>query len=424
MNACGNQGCMPWRVKPCGQASEPGGMTQRSCVYFGARYVLGPVREAVHLVHGPVGCTYYGAMVRGEARDLCGTALTEREIVFGGLDRLRKALREVWSLYPRARGAFLYATCSSGLIGEDLAGLARQAEREFGRRVVAINCPGFAGKSQAEGHALAYQALLDLVRPLPRYRYPTVNLVGEYNVAGEAREIRRLLEKLGVRVHTVLTGDTSWSEIETLARAHLNLLFCGSTARRFVSELRQRLGIPYLKVSFYGLSATGASLRRIGEVLGLSSTRVEALIREEEAGVLARIRPWLRIFDQRRALVVLGAGRLGPLSRMLRELGFEVLGVASVFGSPEDHREAAPFSDFLTDDPGDDEFERALAVLRPDLVITNAREQWRAVKLGFPTLSFPQERRRGPYAGYQGFTNFVLSLARVLSAPVWGLLGL
>ncbi|WP_425263989.1 hypothetical protein [Thermosulfurimonas dismutans] len=32
--------------------------------------------------------------------------------------------------------------------------------------------------------------------------------MGEYNVAGEAREIKRLLEKLGVKVHTVLTGDT------------------------------------------------------------------------------------------------------------------------------------------------------------------------------------------------------------------------
>ncbi|OAQ21100.1 nitrogenase component 1 [Thermosulfurimonas dismutans] len=421
MRSCGNYGCMPLRIKPCGLASEPGGMTQRSCVYFGARYVLGPIREAVHLVHGPVGCGYYGAMVRGEAKDLFGTALTAGEIIFGGLDKLRKALHEAFALRPSARGAFLYATCTTGLIGEDLAGLAREIERESGRRIVVVDCPGFSGKSQAGGHAVAYRSLLNLVRPFSKAEHPTVNLIGEYNVAGEAREIKRLLEKLGVKVHTVLTGDTRFSEIERLSRAHLNLLFCGSTAREFASALKERFGLPYLKVSFYGLSAVGASLRKVGEALGLSSDKVEDLIREEETRTFREIRSWLKLFSGKRVLVVLGAGRLGPLGRMLRELGFEVIGAASVFGSSEDHQEAAPFSGFLTDDPGDDEFERALSMLKPDLVITNAREQWRAVKLGFPTLSFPQERRRGPYTGYQGFVNFVYSLVRVLRAPVWRL---
>ena len=412
---------MPLRIKPCGLASEPGGMTQRSCVYFGARYVLGPIREAVHLVHGPVGCGYYGAMIRGEPQDLFGTALSDEEIIFGGLDKLKKALHEAFALRPTNRGAFLYATCPTGLIGEDLAGLAREIESETGRRIVVVDCPGFSGKSQAGGHAVAYRSLLNLVRPFPRAGHPTVNLIGEYNVAGETRETKRLLEELGVEVHTVLTGETRFSEIEQLSRAHLNLLFCGSTAREFASALEERFGLPYLKVSFYGPSAVRASLRKIGEALGLSSGRVEGLIRDEEARTFREIKPWLKLFSGKRVLLVLGAGRLGPLGRMLRELGFEVVGAVSVFGSSEDHREAAPVSGFIADDPGDDEFERVLSMLKPDLVITNAREQWRAVKLGFPTLAFPQERSHGPYTGYQGFANFVYSLVRVLQAPVWRL---
>ncbi len=409
------------RLKACGLASDPGGMTQRSCVYFGARYVLGPIREVVHLVHGPVGCGYYGAMVRGEACPLYGTALSTEGVIFGGLEKLEKALMEAFSLYPQARGAFLYATCTTGLIGEDLSGVARKVENRSGRRILVLDCPGFSGKSQATGHTLAYRALLKLVRARSRARSPTVNLIGEYNVAGEAQEIKRLLHRLGVRVHTVLTGETSFSEIEDIAQAHLNLLFCGSTAREFTQNLKDRFGLPFLKVSFYGLSATAASLRRVGEALGLSPSRVEAVIQEEEKAVFSRLRPWLKSFSGKRALMVLGAGRLGPLGRMLSELGFEILGAASVFGSVEDHREAAPMAGFVTDDPGDDEFERALLALRPDLVITNAREQWRAIKLGFPTLSFPQERRRGPYTGYRGMLNLVSDLVKILHAPVWRL---
>ncbi len=422
MSRCGSYGCLPLSTKPCGLATEPGGMSQRSCVYFGARYVLGPIREALHLVHGPVGCLHYGQMVRGEKKNLVGTALETQEIIFGGLDTLRQALFEGLSLFPHLKGAFLYATCATGLIGEDLSSLAQEVEKETGKRIIVLDCPGFSGKSQASGHALAYQALLSLLRKEDKTPKPSVNLIGEYNVAGEAREIRRLLAALGVEVHTVLTGDTSLSEIEALGRAKLNLLFCGSTARLFVEEVQGRLGLPWVKVSFYGRSATSASLRKVGEALGVPSPKVEALIREEEKRLEEKLAPLLPVFKGKRVLIVLGAGRVGPLARVLQELGFEVLGTASVFGSPEDHEEAAPYSGFLTDDPGDDELEKMVSFLRPDLVISNAREVWRLIKLGYPALSFPQERRRGPYTGYRGLFRLALDLYRLLTAPVFRLL--
>lgn len=231
MSSCGSHGCLSLAFKPCGLSTEPGGMSQRSCVYFGARYVLGPVKETLHLVHGPVGCLHYGQMVRGESQVLVGTALGTREIVFGGLDSLRRALREGLALFPKVKALFLYATCATGLIGEDLPSVARELEEESKKRVVVLDCPGFSGRSQANGHALAYRALLSLVREERKASKLMVNLVGEYNVAGEAREIIRLLSALGLKVHTVLTGDTCLSEIETLSRASCNLLFCGSTRR-------------------------------------------------------------------------------------------------------------------------------------------------------------------------------------------------
>ena len=36
--------------------SEPGEGTERSCAYDGARVVLMPVTDAIHLVHGPIAC--------------------------------------------------------------------------------------------------------------------------------------------------------------------------------------------------------------------------------------------------------------------------------------------------------------------------------------------------------------------------------
>ncbi len=407
--------------RPCGLATEPGSMSQRSCVYFGARYILGPVREAIHLVHGAIGCAYYGKMVRGVPAPLLSTNMEEFEVIFGGRSKLYNALFEAFSLNPEARGAFVYLTCVSAMIGEDAEAVAKEFFRETGRKVKVVSCPGFSASSQSKGHTLAYEVLFDLIKPEKPSETPVVNLVGEYNVAGETEVIKTLLAVLGIEVHTALTGDTSWPAIEKMSRANLNLLLCGSTAEKFCKKMEAVFGIPYLKVSFYGLSAIRNSLQKIGDYFGISRERIKAVIKNGEKMVYEKLAPWLKVFEGKKAMIVLGAGRLGALSRMLRELGFEVEVAASIFGRENDHFETMPYAGFLTDNPGDDELEKALSLLKPDIVLTNSREQWRPIKLGVPVLSFPQPRERGPYAGYIGVINFARDLYKCLKAPVWNL---
>lgn len=411
------QPLVPFWQNPCGLPSRPG-LGQRACAFFGARYVLGPVKETIQLVHGPVGCGYYGRLVRGVPYPLYTTALTEKEVVFGGLDHLARALREAFALNPEARGAFVYLSCVSGLIGEDVAGLARLFE-EKGLPVKTVACPGFSSFSQAGGHALAYEVLLGLVKPGPLAEEPTVNLLGEYNVAGEARVIKGLLEGLGVKVHTVLTGETSWSELEALTRAHLNLLLCGSTAQALAKELKSRFGMPFERVSFYGPAAIARSLKKIAAFFGLPEKKVLLQIRKGEDRLQKVLPSYKDLLSGRRALLLLGAGKLGPLARMLRELGLEVVAAGSIFGREEDHQELRAYTDLVSDNPTEDELEYLLKFLKPDVVLTNARDQWRPIKLGFPTLSFPQTVDRGPYTGYEGFVNLARDLVKVLSAPVW-----
>ena len=43
----------------CDNNSLAGAISQRACVYSGARVVLNPVTDAVHLIHGPIGCAGY-----------------------------------------------------------------------------------------------------------------------------------------------------------------------------------------------------------------------------------------------------------------------------------------------------------------------------------------------------------------------------
>ncbi len=408
--------------RPCGLPTDPGSMTQRSCVYFGVRYILGPVKEAIHLVHGSVGCAYHGKMVRGIPMSVFSTDMQEYDVIFGGEKKLYRALYEVFSLNPNAKGVFLYLTCVSAMIGEDAESIAKKFSKETGKEIRVILCPGFSAPSQSKGHKLAYKVLFSLIKPVKSLKKPLVNLIGEYNVAGETQVIKALLSELGIRVNTVLTGDTSWSDIEKMNMANLNLLFCGSTAEDFCKDIKSVFGIPYIKVSFYGLSRIRSSLKKIAEYFGISSRRVDKVIKNGEEMVYKKIKTWLKDFYGKKAVIVLGAGRLGPLSKMLDELGLEVELSASIFGRKEDHLETMFYSEFLTDDPGDDELERFLITFKPDIVFINNREQWRPVKLGFPAFSFPQPKERGPYAGYIGMINFARDLYKCLKAPVWNLI--
>jgi nitrogenase molybdenum-cofactor synthesis protein NifE len=83
----------------CGKASIAGAVSQRACVFCGSRVVLYPIADALHLIHGPVGCSAYTWDIRGSLssgpqlhRLSFTTDLKEREVVFGGETRLYNAL--------------------------------------------------------------------------------------------------------------------------------------------------------------------------------------------------------------------------------------------------------------------------------------------------------------------------------------------
>ncbi len=84
-------------IPVCDKASLPGTVTQRTCVFGGARIVLMPITDSIHLVHGPIGCAACTWDIRGSKssrEDLykkgCSTDLHEKDIIFGGEKKLFK----------------------------------------------------------------------------------------------------------------------------------------------------------------------------------------------------------------------------------------------------------------------------------------------------------------------------------------------
>jgi len=171
-------------VVECGKKSTAGSVSQRACVFCGSRVVLYPITDALHVVHGPIGCAAYTWDIRGALssgrqihRLSFSTDLQERDVVFGGEPKLYNALAELIDAY-KPKAAFVYSTCIVGVIGDDVDAVCRRVSAEKGIDVLPVNSEGFNG-TKKDGYKVACEALFKLVgtgsaeKPtLPTNKYP------------------------------------------------------------------------------------------------------------------------------------------------------------------------------------------------------------------------------------------------------------
>jgi len=121
----------------CEKQSASGSVSQRACVFCGSRVVLYPIADALHIVHGPIGCASYTWDIRGSLssgpelhRLSFSTDLRELDVVMGGEKKLYAALCELIDAH-RPNAAFVYATCIVGIIGDDVDAVCKVVGSSF-----------------------------------------------------------------------------------------------------------------------------------------------------------------------------------------------------------------------------------------------------------------------------------------------------
>jgi nitrogenase molybdenum-iron protein alpha chain len=255
----------------------PGVITQRGCCYAGCRgVVIGPIYDIVHITHGPIGCGFYSWMTRRNlARPKDGvnfmqysmsTDMQEEEIVFGGEKKLMKAIDEAVSEF-NPKGIAIYATCPVGLIGDDIHSVAREAMKKYPKvNIMGFSCEGYKGVSQSAGHHIANNKVFTSMVGLddtPQTKKYTINILGEYNIGGDAWEIDAIMEKCGIHVVGTLSGDVSYDDIANCHTIDLNTVMCHRSINYMAEMMETKYGIPWIKVNFIGADATAKSLRKI-----------------------------------------------------------------------------------------------------------------------------------------------------------------
>lgn len=416
--------------KACQQQAQPGA-AQGGCAFDGASIALVPITDVAHLVHGPIACAgnswgSRGSLSSGPMIYKMGftTDLSENDIIFGGEKKLYKAIHEVKERYSPA-AIFVYLTCVTALIGDDLDAVCEAASQKFEIPVVPIHSPGFVG-SKNLGNRIGGEALLDYVVGTQEPEYTTpydINLIGEYNIAGEMWGVLPLLEKLGIRVLSKITGDARYHEVAYAHRAQLNVMICSKALINMAHKMEERYGIPYIEASIYGVEDVNCLLRDIAANLGDADlqARAEALIQAETAKLDQALAPYRQRLQGKRIVLYTGGVKSWSIISAAKDLGIEVVATSSRKSTAEDKAriKALLGKDGIMMEKGNaKKLLEVIAQTNADMLIAGGRNQYTALKARIPFLDINQERHH-PYAGYVGMIEMAKELDAALQSPVW-----
>ncbi|MDQ7830890.1 MAG: nitrogenase molybdenum-iron protein alpha chain [Desulfovibrionaceae bacterium] len=471
----------------------PGILTQRGCTYAGCKgVVLGPTRDIVNLTHGPIGCGYYSWLTRRNQTDAgedgdnyipycLSTDMTENDIVFGGEKKLRAAIQEAYDNF-KPTSISVFATCPVGLIGDDIHAVTRQMQEELGITVFANSCEGYKGVSQSAGHHIANNQIFRHVigtDDTPVEGKYKINLLGEYNIGGDAFEIERIFEKCGITLLATFSGNSTITQFRQAHHADLNTVMCHRSLNYVAEMMETKFGIPWMKVNFIGAEATAKSLRRIAAYFEDPElmARVEQVIAEEMPAVkaaAAEVRPRT---TGKTAMLFVGGSRAHHYQELFREIGMETLAAGYEFAHRDDYegRHVLPTikvdadsrnieeleiepdpvrfnprktpeqmkaledqgvrfkvyegligemkkEAMIIDDINQYETHRIIELMKPDIFCAGIKEKYIIQKMGVPLKQLHNYDMGGPYAGFVGAINWYHEIDRLVNTKVWSLI--
>jgi len=262
----------------------------KTCQPLGAMYAALGIHGCLPHSHGSQGCCAYHRMhLTRHFRDpvmASSSSFTEGASVFGGAANLKTSIKNVFAIYNPEIIA-VHTTCLSETIGDDLPNILKQAEIPEGKAVIHVNTPSYHG-SHITGFSGMCKAMVSYLCQSDGFQKDQVNVLPGFVNPGDMREIRRIVNELGIRlimfpdtsgvVDTPLTsryqmfpdGGATVAEIRDAGNSELTLAL-GSFASNDAADLLQEkcgvTGIP-LKLPI-GLVATDAFIMALKDWFGV-----------------------------------------------------------------------------------------------------------------------------------------------------------
>ncbi|MBF0391013.1 MAG: nitrogenase iron-molybdenum cofactor biosynthesis protein NifE, partial [Desulfamplus sp.] len=292
-----------------------------------------------------------------------------------------------------------------------------------------VHSAGFKG-TKKDGYKAACEALFKIIGTDDNkmsVSKQSINILGEFNIGGEAWIIRKYYEKMGVQVVSVMTGDGRVDEIAASHRASLNVVQCSGSMTHLAKMMQDKYGIPFIRVSYFGIEDMSDALYDVANFFSKSPEimeRTQNLVREEITAIwhdLIKMKNDLN--GKRAAIYVGGAFKAFSLIKALKHLGMSVILAGSQTGSKEDYmmlKEMCDEGTVILDDANPIELAKYCIEKDADLFIGGVKERPIAYKLGIGFCDHNHERKI-PLAGFIGMRNFAKEVHETVMSPVWEL---
>lgn len=423
------EGCCGDGIR-CDVDSVSGAVSQRACVYCGARVVLNPITDAFHIVHGPIGCASYTWDIRGSLssgddlyRNSFSTDLRETDVIFGGEKKLVAAIEEVAEKY-HPKLVFVYATCIVGVIGDDVEAVCKRMSEKYNMQVIPVKSPGFSGNKRV-GYKMACEAIMKVIAPHKESpKVKGINILGDFNLAGEIWIIKEYLKQIGIPVVSTFTGDSSYDSLIKAPSATLNVVQCAGSSTYLAKKMEEEMGIPFIKVSFFGIEDTTSSLIRIAEALHDEGARERAIAftKQKTLELADFLKQYKKKLTGKKAAIYVGGGfKAISLIKQFEVMGIKTVVVGTQTGKADDYEMIGSLVDsdaVILDDANPAELETFMKEKGADILVGGVKERPLAYKLGIAFCDHNHERKH-PLAGFEGVINFTKEINASINHPVW-----
>lgn len=393
---------------------------------------LAGIRDVAIIHHGPSGCSTTGTQVYNVTKQVAakrgivnnsvyiGTDMNEEDTIFGASDTLRDIIIKVNERYhPKA--IFVSSSCASGIIGEDIDSVVDEVREEIDVPVGAVHCEGFKSRIWATGFDISDHAVLTTIVQPPKKKKNTINFKNFYESARD--EIIEIFKNFDVEP-TFLYANATVEELSEMSEALATVCICGTLGNYLGNGLEEKYGVPYIRtINPLGVVGFETWLREIGKVIH-KEAEVEAYIERERAIYIPQIEEVKKELKGLRAVLGMGPGYTFEVSRVLQELGIEVVWAAAWhYDKNYENGDVPPSMKYLLDnnpnfecsvaDQQNFEVLNILNKFQPDLYLSRhpGSTVW-AIKQGIPAVYVADEYMIFGYKHTLEFAHTVLDTIR------------
>jgi light-independent protochlorophyllide reductase subunit B len=398
--------------------------------HVGAMRIATAMRDVHYVLHAPQGDTYADLLFTMIERlptrpPVTYTTFQARDLGGDTAELFKTAAREACERF-QPKALLVGASCTAELIQDDPGGLA--AALDLNIPVVPLELPSYQRKENWGAAETFYRIVRAMCAPLlpsagtsrparPEGQAPRCNILGPtalgFRHRDDVREIRGLLERMGVEVSVVAPAGASPDDLSRLPEADFNVVLYPETASVAAQWMQRSFGQPFSRTVPIGVGATREFITEVAGLAGLDGPSAAAVLERETSratwysrSVDSTYLTGKRVFVFGDATHAVAAARVAS-----SELGFQVVGIGTY--SREFAREIREAARLYGVEPliSDDylEIEAKVAELQPELVLGTQMERHIAKRLGVPcaVISAPVHvqdfpARYSPQMGFEG----------------------